>query len=157
MPCCMSTTNESHPAWAMTSAEKLLGMPHQLFSTGFPAAHNSRTLFARAIRSSWCSAKIGRSRQLTRQLSSLAPPTLPSPACGERLGWGLVEHFLVDDVVADRLAVEHGEDVLHGGNPHPVDRLAGNPGDMRRGDKVWQGQKRVVLRGRLLVEDVKCG
>src|SRR6516162_8701960 len=57
MPCCMSTTRESQPAWAITSAEKLLGMPHQLLITGFPAAHNSRTRLARAIRSSSCSAQ----------------------------------------------------------------------------------------------------
>jgi hypothetical protein len=37
----------------MTSAEKLLGIPHQLLMTGFPACHSSRTLFARAINSSW--------------------------------------------------------------------------------------------------------
>src|SRR5271165_155332 len=57
MPCCMSTTRESQPAWAITSAEKLLGMLHQLLITGFPAAHNSRTRLARAIRSSSCSAQ----------------------------------------------------------------------------------------------------
>ena len=26
---------------------------------------------------------------------------------------GLIEHLLVDDIVADRLAVEHAQDVLH--------------------------------------------
>src|SRR5271166_6233048 len=57
MPCCMSTTRESQPAWAITSAEKLLGMPHQLLITGFPAAQLSRTRLARAIRSSSCSAQ----------------------------------------------------------------------------------------------------
>src|SRR6516162_8809387 len=143
MPCCMSTTSESHPAWAITSAEKLLGMPHQLFSTGFPAAHNSRTLFARAIGSSWCSAK-----------SRPIPPAYPAAVKLQRRS--SVEHLFVDHVVADRLAVEGGGDVLHGGDTHAVDRLARDPGDMRGGDKVRQGQKRVVLRGRLLIEDVEC-
>src|ERR1700688_208557 len=49
MPCCMSTTSESQPAWAMTSAEKLDGTPSQLLMTGLPAFHNSRTPFGRAI------------------------------------------------------------------------------------------------------------
>jgi hypothetical protein len=33
----------------MTSAEKLDGTPSQLLMTGFPAAHNSRTPFGRAM------------------------------------------------------------------------------------------------------------
>src|SRR5216683_1762008 len=52
MPCCMSTTSESQPAWAMTSAEKLDGMPSQLLTTARPSAQISRTRFARAIRPS---------------------------------------------------------------------------------------------------------
>src|ERR1700739_2278989 len=104
----MSTTRESQPAWAITSAEKLLGMPHQLLITGFPAAHNSRTRLARAIGSSSCSAR-------TRPI--------PPAGAGEvkdlssaGLVPGLVEHFLVDDVVAERLAVEHAQNILHGDN-----------------------------------------
>jgi hypothetical protein len=34
----------------MTSAEKLLGMPHQLLMTALPAAQLSRTRFARMTR-----------------------------------------------------------------------------------------------------------
>jgi len=49
MPCCMSMTSESNPAWAMTSAEKLDGMPHQLLMTAPPFAQISRTPFGRAI------------------------------------------------------------------------------------------------------------
>src|SRR6516164_6763886 len=140
----MSTTSESQPACAITSAEKLLGMPHQLLNTGFPAAHNSRTLFARAIRSSWCYEK--------------SPPIPPAkPAAVKPRGRSSVEHFLVDDVVADRLAVEHGENVLHRGDTHAVDCLARHPCDMRCGDKVRQGEERIVRRCRLLVEDVECG
>src|SRR5438132_10514003 len=52
MPCCMSMTSESQPAWAMTSAEKLDGRPSQLLTTARPSAQISRTLFARAIASS---------------------------------------------------------------------------------------------------------
>jgi len=52
MPCCMSMTSESQPAWAMTSAEKLDGMPSQLLTTARPSAQISRTPFARAIRPS---------------------------------------------------------------------------------------------------------
>ena len=36
---------------AMTSAEKLLGIPHQLLMTALPAAQLSRTRFARMTRS----------------------------------------------------------------------------------------------------------
>ena len=67
----------------------------------------------------------------------------------------LAQHFLVDDVVADRLAVEHAEDVLDGGDAHAVDRLARHTGDMGGGDEIGQGQEGVVLRGRLLVKDVE--
>src|ERR1700732_237957 len=49
MPCCISTTSESQPALAMTSAEKLDGTPSQLLMTGLPAFHNCRTPFGRAI------------------------------------------------------------------------------------------------------------
>src|SRR5271167_3851588 len=49
MPCCMSITSESQPAWAMTSAEKLDGMPSQLLTTARPSAQISRTPFARAM------------------------------------------------------------------------------------------------------------
>src|SRR5579863_8488996 len=45
----MSTTSESQPAWAMTSAEKLDGMPSQLLTTARPSAQISRTPFARAM------------------------------------------------------------------------------------------------------------
>ena len=49
MPCCMSTTSESQPACAMTSAEKLDGMPSQLLTTALPSPQISRMRFARAI------------------------------------------------------------------------------------------------------------
>src|SRR5215467_6872607 len=49
MPCCISTTSASKPMLAMTSAEKLLGKPSQLFTTALPDAQISRTPFARAI------------------------------------------------------------------------------------------------------------
>src|SRR5437870_3661450 len=52
MPCCMSTTSESQPAWAMTSAEKPAGMPSQLLTTALPSAQISLIRFARAILSS---------------------------------------------------------------------------------------------------------
>jgi hypothetical protein len=45
----MSTTSESHPACAMTSAEKLDGTPSQLFTTARPEAQISRTPFALAM------------------------------------------------------------------------------------------------------------
>src|SRR5438045_2296812 len=48
----MSTTSESQPIWAMTSADQLEGIPHQLLMTAFPSAQISRIRFARAIRSS---------------------------------------------------------------------------------------------------------
>src|SRR5574337_1117614 len=51
MPCCISTTSESQPIWAMTSAAKLLGMPHQLLTTGLPACQLSRIRLARIARS----------------------------------------------------------------------------------------------------------
>src|SRR3984957_12838184 len=70
MPCCMSTTSESQPAWAMTSAEKLDGMPSQLLMTGLPACHNSRTPFGRAMGSSSRYVIGSRSRQLGRRVSS---------------------------------------------------------------------------------------
>jgi hypothetical protein len=35
-----------------------------------------------------------------------------------------VEHFRVDDDVADRLAVEHAQQLLHGGDRDAVDRFA---------------------------------
>src|SRR5271163_2059926 len=70
MPCCMSTTSESQPAWPMTSAEKLLGMPSQLLMTGLPACHNSRTPFGRAMGSSWVHVFGRRSRQLRRRVST---------------------------------------------------------------------------------------
>jgi len=41
---------------AMTSAEKLLGIPNQLLMTGVPACHSSRTPFGRAMYSSSISA-----------------------------------------------------------------------------------------------------
>src|SRR5205823_4854393 len=84
---------------------------------------------------------------------NLSPPKLPE---GGR-GFPSVEHFLVDDVVADRFAVEDAENVLDGGDAHAVDRLAGDASDVRGGDEVRQGEERVVLRGRLLVEDVERG
>src|SRR5271154_6098322 len=78
MPCCMSTTSESQPAWAMTSAEKLLGMPSQLLMTGLPACHSSRTPFGRAIGflldDEWFR---GRSRQLGRRVSSAGSADQP--------------------------------------------------------------------------------
>ena len=52
MPCCMSTTSESHPMLAMTSAEKLLGIPNQLLMTALPCCQASRTPFGRAMSSS---------------------------------------------------------------------------------------------------------
>src|SRR5579864_2191138 len=67
------------------------------------------------------------------------------------------QHFAVDDVVAVGLAVEYAEEVLHGGDGHAVDRLAGDPGDVRGGDEVVEGQERVVLWRRLLDKDVECG
>ena len=69
----------------------------------------------------------------------------------------LAEHFAVDDILAVGLAVEHAEEVLHGGDRHAVDRFAGDPGDMRGGDEILQGQERVVLRRRLLDKDIECG
>ena len=49
MPCCISTTRESQPICAITSAEKLDGMPHQLLMPALPPAQISRIRFARAI------------------------------------------------------------------------------------------------------------
>ena len=63
-----------------------------------------------------------------------------------RIGTPSAEHFPVDDVVADRLAVEYAQDVLHGGNAHTVDRFARDAGDMRGGNEIGQGQQRIVLR-----------
>ena|SRR5580693_3051697 len=69
----------------------------------------------------------------------------------------LVEDFLVDDVVADRLAVEDAEDIFDRDDAHAVDRLARDAGDVRGGNEARQGQERVVLRGRLLIQDVERG
>src|SRR6516225_7878034 len=69
----------------------------------------------------------------------------------------LIQHFRVDDVVADRLAVEHAQNVLHCGNAHAIDRFAGDPSNMRCSNKIRQGQQRVVLRGWLLVKNIECG
>jgi hypothetical protein len=54
----MSTTNESQPMLAMTSAEKLLGIPNQLLMTALPSRQASRTPFGRAMSSSSASAMI---------------------------------------------------------------------------------------------------
>src|SRR5215510_6102024 len=77
MPCCMSTTSESQPMLAMTSAEKLLGIPHQLLITARPCCQASRTPFGRAISSSSFFSD-SRSRQLSGRESSIwhAPPLL---------------------------------------------------------------------------------
>src|ERR1700730_11417641 len=55
----MSTTRESQPIWAMTSADQLEGMPHQLLMTALPSASISRIRFDRAIHSSIAPRGIG--------------------------------------------------------------------------------------------------
>src|SRR5580658_7141237 len=80
MPCCMSTTSESQPALAMTSAEKLDGMPSQLLMTGLPACHNSRTPLGRAMVSSWVQLR-ERSRQRCGPVSSQAASLDACSAC----------------------------------------------------------------------------
>src|ERR1700739_178918 len=94
MPCCRPTTSESQPALAMTSAEKLDGMPSQLLMTGFPAAHNSRTPFGRAMVSSsigaeghpasLAAASQGDGRPLAVFTGNLQPaPLCPLSSCGQ--------------------------------------------------------------------------
>src|SRR5688572_15146247 len=145
MPCCMSTTSESQPACAITSAEKLAGMPSQLLTTALPSPQISRMRFARAMNPSIP----------PRGYRGAIPPATGSEvkrgACADNsllrprgnYGCGLAKHFLVDDVIADRLAVEHRQDVLHRHHRHAVDRLAGDAGDVRRRDEVGEGQQRV--------------
>src|SRR5277367_1559640 len=85
---------------------------------------------------------VGRSALNDRRSSWLLVATKRNqPECAA--AGTLVQDFLVNDVVADRVAVEDAEDVLDGGNAHTVDRLAGDAGDMRGGDEVRQGQERV--------------
>src|SRR5215471_18327255 len=51
------------------------------------------------------------------------------------IGGCLPQHFLVDDVVLDRLAVDDRDDVPHRLDPHAVDRFLGDAGDVRGGDE----------------------
>src|SRR6266481_3002498 len=117
MPCCISTTSESQPILAMTSAEKLLGIPHQLLMTARPCCQASRTPFGRAMCSSYvfrdnepippvklAGVKVG-SRLLRRSAPRNDNLTLSLRAKRRNLvGCVSVENLFVDDVVADRLA-----------------------------------------------------
>src|SRR5437667_9855370 len=97
----MSTTSESQPRWAISSAEKPLGMPHHPLMTALPAFQTSLTRFARmpALLGFDDRIRSGRSRQPAREKSSF-------------------EDLLVDDIVADRVAVENAQQVLHRGYRH---------------------------------------
>ena len=48
-PCCMSTVSESKPWWAMTSAEKALGMDSHPLTTASPLAQIFLSVFSRTV------------------------------------------------------------------------------------------------------------
>jgi hypothetical protein len=52
----------------------------------------------------------------------------------------LVEDLLVDHVVADRLAVEHAENVLDGGDAHAVHRLTRQAGHVRAAIRLFSAE-----------------
>src|SRR5687768_15668049 len=51
MPCCMSMVRESNPWWAITSAEKALGMASQPLTTASPRFQIDRSVFSRTSHS----------------------------------------------------------------------------------------------------------
>src|SRR5438270_573965 len=78
MPCCMSTTRESQPACAMTSAEKLEGTPSQLFTTALPSAQICLMRFSRAMTTLHSAAlTLGRDPASYTARSQAACPIVP--------------------------------------------------------------------------------
>src|ERR1700733_5181636 len=89
----MSTTSESQPIWAISSAAKPLGMAHQPLMTAPPLLQISRTRFARMAASSH-RARRRRARTRSRQLS----PGKSSP--GTRAGSAQIRYSETMDVPA---------------------------------------------------------
>src|SRR5258708_24911966 len=88
--------------------------------------------------------------------AAVSKPGMSSPkAESNRLG--LTEHVLIDDVLADRLAVERAQDIACGLLAHPIHRFPRNAGDVRRHDDVRKLKQRMTGRRRLLLENIKAG
>src|SRR5205807_9914785 len=108
----MSTTSESQPIFAMTSADQLEGMPHQLLTTALPSAQISRTRFARAIKSSIAPA-----------LNEPIPPASgaevkrPGPSAIRHLSGGQGGRHIAAEGVKDR---DRRQRVDDGGGHHRV-------------------------------------
>src|SRR3954452_1079199 len=68
----------------------------------------------------------------------------------------LAEHVLIDDVLANRLAVERTQDIACGLLTHPIHRFPRNTGDVRRHDDVRKLKQRMTGRRRLLLENVEA-
>src|SRR5262249_10926472 len=65
------------------------------------------------------------------------------------------EHLLVDDVVADRMAIEGAQDIAGGLKTHAIERFARDAGHVRRADDVGQLQQGIAGRRRFLLEHVQ--
>src|SRR5213592_166910 len=77
-PCCMSTVSESNPWWAITSAEKALGMESQPFTTASPRFQIVFSVFSRTSFSSLLGDVIRRASELgPAHRAEVAPPTDP--------------------------------------------------------------------------------
>jgi hypothetical protein len=72
--------------------------------------------------------------------------------CGQ-----FAEHVLVDHVLAQRIAVQHAQNIAGGLLAHPVHGFHRDACDMRRRDDVRQGEQCLTGRRGLLRKNVEAG
>src|SRR5258706_5068793 len=85
---------------------------------------------------------------------------MSKPATSSAKGWNnhvrLAEHVLIDDVLADRLAVERAQDIARSLLAHPIHCFPSHSCDMRRHDDIGKLKQRMTGRRRLLLENVEA-
>src|SRR5258708_12585336 len=85
---------------------------------------------------------------------------MSKPATSSAKGWNnhvrLAEHVLIDDVLADRLAVERAQDIARSLLAHPIHCFPSHSCDMRRHDDIGKLKQRMTGRRRLLLENLQA-
>src|SRR5262249_37940922 len=66
----------------------------------------------------------------------------------------IIEHFRIDRVPPDRLAVEYAEHVVGGFHPHAIDRFTRHTRHMRRSHEICELQERMIRRRRFGIEHI---
>src|ERR1700694_4083236 len=122
-----------------------------LLNAGFHSSPANKAEFCRFT------CKLAAIRSASAARARIGPPGESAVEQAVRNHLRSTEHVLIDDVLADRFAVERAQDIARGLLAHPVDRFPRHACDMRRHDDVGKLKQRMAGRRRLLLENIEPG